>query len=202
MQTKIAAFAALAVMTTGSAFPQEIKFNVGNAGAMKVSQVFAFESDAEFENFTGQTHKVSGAINLDPKSGKGGGRIVVDIASIDTGIPMRNEHLQGEMWFNTAKFPQAVFEATSVKRKGGDKYEVVGKLTLKGVTKTLKTEATAKYLKESEATRKAMFMGDVVNVKTSFKIKLADFGIMIPDMTKGKVSETITVKLSVFGTTG
>lgn len=202
MKIKTIASVALAALTISSAFAQNMKFTVGNAGGMKVSQVFSFDSDADFENFTGQTHKVSGSINFDPKSGKGGGRIVVDIASIDTGIALRNEHLRSDMWFNAGKHPQAVFEATSVKRKTGDKYEVVGKLTLHGVTKTIKTEATAKYIKESEATRKAMFKGDVVNVKTAFQIKLADFGVMIPGMAKGKVAETINVKLNVFGYTG
>lgn len=193
------AFAALAIT---SAFAQEIKFTVGNAGGMKVSQTFSFDSAADFENFTGQTHKVSGSVIFDPKTGKGGGKIIVDIASIDTGIAVRNDHLRSDMWFHAEKFPQAIFEASSVKRKSGDKYEVTGKLTLRGVTKTIKTEATAKYIKESEATRKAMFMGDVVNIKTSFKIKLADYGVMIPDMAKGKVAETINVKLNVFGYSG
>lgn len=202
MRTKTIATIALAALSVASAFAQDMKFTVGNAGGMKVAQVFSFDSDADFENFTGQTHKVSGSLNFDPSTGKGGGRIVVDIASIDTGIALRNEHLRSDMWFNAEKYPQAVFEATSVKRKSGDKYEVVGKLTVHGVTKQIKTEATARYIKESDATRKAMFMGDVVNVKTSFKVKLADYGVMIPDMAKGKVAETITVKLNVFGYSG
>ena len=202
MQIKHLAPFTLAALMITSALAHNMKFTVGNAGGMKASQVFTFDSDADFENFTGLTHKVTGSINFDPKTGNGGGRIVVDIASIDTGIALRNEHLQSDMWFNAEKFPQAVFEATSVKRKGGDKYEITGKLTVHGVTKTIKTEAAAKYIKENEATRKAMFVGDVINLKTSFKVKLADFGVMIPGPAKGKVAETITVKLNVFGYTG
>jgi len=193
---------ALAAMTLTSAFAQTQKFMVGNAGGMKVSQIFTVNSDADFENFTGQTHKVTGSLSFDPAKHTGSGRIVVDLGSIDTGVAMRNEHLRSDMWFNTAKFPEAVFEATSVRHKSGEKYEVTGKLTLHGVTKTIKTECTARYLRESEATKKAMFMGNVLSVKTTFKVKLADFGVMIPDMAKGKVAETITLHLNVFGYTG
>lgn len=202
MKFKLLTSVALGALLATSALAQNQTFKIGNAGGMKVSQVFSFDSDAQFENFTGQTHKVTGSINFDPSTNKGSGKITVDLASIDTGIPLRNEHLQSDMWFNTAKFPNAVFETTEVKHKSGEKYDVTGKLTLHGVTKTIKTECTVKYIKESDATRKAMFMGNVLNIKTTFKIKLADFGVMIPDMAKGKVAETITVKLNVFGYTG
>lgn len=202
MRIKTIASVALAALTISSALAQNMKFTVGNAGGMKVSQTFTVDSDADFENFTGQTHKVSGMINFDPKSQTGGGKITVDLVSIDTGIALRNEHLRSDMWFNTEKYPEAVFETTSVKHKSSDKYEVAGRLTIHGVTKTIKTECTVRYIKQNEATKRAMFMGDVVNLKTSFKVKLADFGVMIPDMAKGKVAETITVKLNVFGYTG
>lgn len=191
----------LAFAITG-AYAQNMKFSVGNAGGAKVSQIFSFDSVAEIENFSGQTKKVSGSFNFDPIKGTGSGRIVVDIASVDTGIALRNEHLRSNMWFDAKKFPQAVFEATKVKRLTGDKYQVTGKLTVKGVTKTITTEATAKYTKESRTTRKAKFKGNVVNLKTSFNVKLSDYGVMIPGPAKGKVAETITVKLNIFGQTG
>ncbi len=35
-------------------------------------------------------------------------------------------------WFDTAKFPQARFQSTGVKALGAGKYEVAGKLTIKG----------------------------------------------------------------------
>ena len=35
-------------------------------------------------------------------------------------------------WFNVAKFPQAVFDSTAVKALGGGKYQVDGKLSIKG----------------------------------------------------------------------
>lgn len=202
MRFKTLSIAASLLLGASFASAQVKTFKIGNAGGMKVSQVFTIDSDADFENFTGQTHDVSGTITFDPAAKKGGGKIVVNLAALDTGIAMRNEHLRSDMWMNTGKFPTATFEATGGRHLGGDKYEVSGKLTVHGVTRSLKTQATVRYLKESEATRKAMFMGDVVQIKTEFPIKLADFGVMIPDMAKGKVAETVKARLTVFAYSG
>lgn len=178
------------------------KFKVGEAGGMKVAQTAVFASDADFENFTGQTHGVTGTLFFDPATKTGSGKVVVDLGGLDTGIPMRNEHLRSEMWLNTGKFPQAVFETTKVKHRSGDEFDVEGKLTIHGVTRTVNARAKVRYMPESDATKKAMFMGDVLNVKTSFKIKLSDYGVKIPEMAAGKVSNEVGITLNVFGYTG
>ena len=202
MNAKTLTLASALLIGASFANAQVKEFKVGNAGGMKVSQVFTVDSDAQFENFTGQTHNVEGSIKFDPAKKGGSGRIDVDLTSLDTGIALRNEHLRSEMWFNTEKYPEATFEATGVHHKRGDLYEVTGKLTLHGVTKTIKANCVVRYIKESEATRKAMFKGDVLQVKTDFAIRLADFGVMIPDMAKGKVAETIQAHLNVFAQSG
>lgn len=202
MNTRQLTTLALAAVTITGAFAQTQKFTFGNAGGMKVAQTFTFDSEADFENFTGQTHKITGNLSFDPVKHTGSGKIIVDLASVDTGIALRNEHLRSEMWFNTAKFPQAVFQTTSVKHKTGDTYTISGKLSMHGVTKTVSTTATVRYLKASAATKKAMFSGNVVNVKAAFKVRLADYGVTIPSMAKGKVAETITVRINAFGMTG
>jgi polyisoprenoid-binding protein YceI len=199
IRTSLALFA---LTTTGLAFGQTRDFKIGDAGTMKVAQTFSFSSDADFENFTGQTHSVSGLLRFDPAKKTGSGKLRVALKSIDTGIALRNEHLNGEMWFNTAKFPTAEFETTSVKYRKGDEYDVVGKLSLHGVTRTVTVKAIVKHLKESDATRKAGFRGDVCHLKTSFQLKLADYGVMIPGPAKGKVAESITANISVFGYSG
>jgi polyisoprenoid-binding protein YceI len=57
----------------------------------------------------------------------------VDIASISMGSREVDVELPKPVWFNTARFPQALFESTSVKGLGGGKFEVAGRLTVKGV---------------------------------------------------------------------
>ena len=54
----------------------------------------------------------------------------IDLASADS-----ESEIKDKVWFDTAKFPVAHFASTSIKNVGGDKYEIAGKLTLKGITK-------------------------------------------------------------------
>lgn len=56
----------------------------------------------------------------------------VDIASATLGAPETDAELPKAVWFNTAKFPQATFASSSFKALGGGKYEVAGKLSIKG----------------------------------------------------------------------
>ena len=56
----------------------------------------------------------------------------VDIASISLGAPEADAELPKATWFNTTKFPQATFQSSGVKALGGGKFEVTGKLGIKG----------------------------------------------------------------------
>lgn len=158
------------------------------------------ESATEFETFTGKTTKVSGSFNFDPAKKVGSGTIVVDMASLDTGIPTRNDHLRSAGWLDTEKYPNATFKTTKVSFVKGDEYKVVGTFTLHGVTKTVTAATKVKYRAESADTKKAGFEGNVTHVFAKFNVKLSDYGIKIPDVAKGKVQETVTVSVSAYAT--
>ena len=59
----------------------------------------------------------------------------VDVASIDTEVDRRDEHLRSEDFFNVSEFPKMTFKSSSIKKAGKDKYKVSGDLTMHGVTK-------------------------------------------------------------------
>ena len=59
---------------------------------------------------------------------------IIDVKSVSTGEPKRDEHLNSPDFFDTAKYPTAEFKSSSVK-KIGDGYDVYGDLTMHGVTK-------------------------------------------------------------------
>jgi polyisoprenoid-binding protein YceI len=59
----------------------------------------------------------------------------VDSGSATLGAPESDAELPKAAWFNVAKFPQATFQSSSVKALGGGKYQVSGKLTIKGNAK-------------------------------------------------------------------
>jgi polyisoprenoid-binding protein YceI len=56
----------------------------------------------------------------------------IDIASATLGTPEIDAELPKAPWFNTAKFPQATFASSAFKSLGAGKYEVSGKLSVKG----------------------------------------------------------------------
>lgn len=187
-------------MVSGLAVAGPVTFHIGKGSpAAQIAQV---ESDTDFETFTGRTGSVSGTIQFDPVKKTGSGSVVIDAASIDTGIQARNEHMRSAGWLDTEKYKTISFTATKVQFVKGNTYNVTGKFTMHGVTKTITTKVDLKHMKASATTQKAGFKGDVLQLKTSFKVKLADYGIVIPAIAKGKVAETVTISLTTYAQSG
>ena len=98
----------------------------------------------------GNFGKFSVRINFDPaRVNAAQAQIEVDLASIDTGSNEANDEVAGKQWFNTKMFPSAQFVSTGVKALGGNRYEVSGKLTLKG--KALNVSAPFTFKQEGAA---------------------------------------------------
>ena len=56
----------------------------------------------------------------------------VNTGSATLGSRETDAELPKAEWFNTARFPQATFQSSSIKALGGGKFEVAGKLNIKG----------------------------------------------------------------------
>lgn len=156
------------------------------------------ENVTDFETFTGRTTNVAGTITFDPAKKTGSGKIIVDVASIDTGIAARDAHLRSATWLDAEKFPTMTFETTNVRHKNGDNYTVTGKLTIHGVTKSIQTNATVKFRAQGAETKSVGFDGDVVLIATNFKVKLSDYGIKIATPAVGKVANEVSVSLKAY----
>ncbi len=91
-----------------------------------VSKQMGVAMEGHFKKFDAQ-------IAFDPaKPETGKIALSVDIASATLGAPEMDGELPKAVWFNTAKFPQATFQSTAIKGLGGGKFEVSGKLAIKG----------------------------------------------------------------------
>lgn len=66
----------------------------------------------------------------------------VNIGSATLGSPETDAELPKSDWFNTAKFPQATFASSSFKTLGAGKYEVTGKLSIKGQSRDVVVPVT------------------------------------------------------------
>ena len=83
-----------------------------------------------FKAFSAQTQ-------FDPKA-PAAGQIAfsVDLGSVALGAEADAELPKPE-WFNTPKFPKATFQSSAIKALGGGKFEVAGKLVIKGQSRDL-----------------------------------------------------------------
>jgi polyisoprenoid-binding protein YceI len=61
----------------------------------------------------------------------------IDVRSIDTQIKKRDDHLRSAEFFNVEKFPRITFKSRSVKRTGPQSGDILGDLTMHGVTKPI-----------------------------------------------------------------
>jgi polyisoprenoid-binding protein YceI len=70
--------------------------------------------------------------------------LTIDVNSFDLGQDDFNDEAKGKDWFNAKSFPQARFVSSAVKALGGGKFEVAGKLTIKGHTHDITAPFTVK----------------------------------------------------------
>lgn len=88
-----------------------------------------------FNYVLGRFDTIAGSVNLDQANPERSSvTATIQTASVSSGNATRDEHLRAERWLNVAQFPTMEFRSTSVRRTGESTAEVVGDLTLRGVT--------------------------------------------------------------------
>lgn len=70
--------------------------------------------------------------------------VSIDLASAVSGDQQRDESMQGEDWFDTAKHAKATFTATRFEKTGENRYVAHGQLSLRGVSKPVRLPFTLK----------------------------------------------------------
>ena len=89
-------------------------------------------------NFDGRFKQWKADVVFQPNAlDKSKADVDIDLGSIDLSSPESETEAKGALWFNTTKFPVAHFASTSIKSVGGDRYEIAGKLSMKGITRDL-----------------------------------------------------------------
>lgn len=86
-------------------------------------------ADGRFDRFRGEVH----ADPRDPTSARV--RVVIEAASIDTANRRRDTHLRSEDFFWVERHPDVVFESVRVERGAAGRLAIVGRLTMRGVTR-------------------------------------------------------------------
>ena len=89
-------------------------------------------------NVKGVFEKFKGTVFIDENDvSKSKVDVSIEMASLNTNIAKRDEHLRSADFFDVAKFPFMTFVSTKVEKAGVDKLKVTGNLTIKDVTKSI-----------------------------------------------------------------
>lgn len=163
-----------------------------------------FKLDGLLESINGTANGVTGTVRFDLENPASlAGRIVVAAASLRVPNPVMQGHLVGKDWMDVATHKDIIFEAekaANVKTTGNDTTaDVTGKFTVRGVTKEITVPVRLTYLKDKLGARTMGRMeGDLLVIRSSFKIKRSDYGIN-PKAPADNVSDDIELVLSLAG---
>lgn len=153
----------------------------------KVASKVAFSSSFDGGAFTGSFRRWDAAIRFDPANLAGSSvTATFDMTSAFTGDSGRDEALPQDEWFAAGKFPKATFTAKSFKALGGNRYQAVGTLTMRGVTKPLTLPFTL------------VITGNVAKMNASVGLNRLAFGVGQGEWkTTEVVPGTVTVNISL-----
>ena len=188
----------------------------------------SFRSKAPLETITGKTAKAWAEVMLGDVgdlSKKLAASISVDLASLDTDIALRDQHMR-DQYLETDKHPKAVFTLNEVVSayttseadgqgahtmahglKHGVETHLVAKGTLElhGVTRKITVDDLSVTYYAQGAESKAVFRGDdgdMLIVSGSVGVKLSDYEIKRPQFVLLKLADDVRVSFSVSLSTG
>lgn len=121
---------------------------------------------------TGKFRKFSGTIEIDREQPEKSSVVAkIDARSVDTRNRKRDDHLRSADFFNVAKYPEITFKSRSVKQTGKQNGDIMGDLTMHGVTRpvALHVELMSPVASETKRTRWTV---------TTNPLKRRDFGLM------------------------
>ncbi|MFJ8827140.1 YceI family protein [Streptomyces sp. NPDC102467] len=89
----------------------------------------------------GRFNTFAGALRVADRIEESAMHVVIDAASIDTNVKMRDDHLRSADFLDVDRFPTLEFYGDRFTHKGGSRWTITGALTLHGVTRTVTLDA-------------------------------------------------------------
>ena len=121
----------------------------------------------------GQFADFEGAIEFDPDAPEAGSaRFTIQAASINTNEPTRDAHLRSADFFAADEFPTLSFVSREVRRRNAAEFDVIGDLTIRGITRPVTLEAT--YL----GAAKDPWGNDKLAFEAETTLNRKDFGLL------------------------
>lgn len=148
-----------------------------------------------FSYVSGSFEKFEGTIQFNPdQPEKSSVTAKIETASINTGNEKRDGDLRSPMFFDVEKYPAITFKSKKVRQTGPDSADVVGDLTMHGVTKEISLQV--KFLGKGKGMGGSSISGWQV---TPEPIKRSDYGLTWSKMVEGTavVGEEVTISIDV-----
>ncbi len=144
-----------------------------------VYQVDALHSNVDFvarhlvaSKVRGNFTEFSGIVTIGETLEASSVEATVQAASVTTGNEMRDNHLRSADFLEQEKYPTLTLKSTKITAKGGDEYEMVADLTIRGVTKPVTFEL--EYLGTGPAIQPG---GTIAGFEAKAEIDRRDFGV-------------------------
>jgi len=115
----------------------------------------------------GQFTKFEGTLEVTPDGARAHG--TVDVDSVNTREPQRDDHLRSPDFFDVANHPRITFESTAIRPLDDKEFEIDGNLTIHGVTRPVTLRATL------EGTETDMQDNARVGISATGQINRSDF---------------------------
>lgn len=124
-------------------------------------------------NVKGTFNEFYGDIELDPEDLTDASiNFTINTNSIDTHMPDRDDHLRSADFFDVENHPNITFTATDIQKTSEDNYDMIGDLTIRGTTQTVRFDLTF------EGVAKDPMSGDeAAGFTGSTKINRKEFGL-------------------------
>ncbi len=116
--------------------------------------------------------KTTGTVVYDKEGRTGSVNITIETNSVSTGSTLFNQHIQGEDFLDTAKYPTVTFKSTKVNFDGDKPVSIEGDLTMKGITKRV-TLTVTRFLAAPHPIQKK----DTIGADAYTIVKRADFNM-------------------------
>jgi polyisoprenoid-binding protein YceI len=143
----------------------------------------AFRATSRLMNADGRFSRFAGDVTVDPADlNTARVTVRVEAASLDTGITMRDRHLRSEDFFHVEKFPAITFESLRVEG-AGRRLLVVGRLTLRGVTREVRVPVDVSVA------------GNRLEARGQFDVKRTDHR-MIYDSTMNPIGDRVRIEFA------
>ncbi|MGW5850153.1 YceI family protein [Streptomyces sp. NPDC055254] len=90
-----------------------------------------------FARIGGRFNTFAGAVRIAERMEDSSMRVIIDAASIDTGVRLRDDHLRSADFLDAARHPTVEFYSDRFIHRGGSRWAVAGALTLHGVSRSV-----------------------------------------------------------------